>query len=105
MNIIQMFFRFYIESDSQKKFIKLTKNPHLRTITAKAADIANKERITEEIDEKMEAALVEEKRKNEKDVNIYLLQRKALKYLVFLEGENILLDKEVEKYLRYFMIK
>ena len=59
MNIIQMFFRFYIESDSHKKFMKIAKNPHLRSITAKVADKVSKIEISDEIDEKIEAALGE----------------------------------------------
>ena len=92
MNIIQMFFRFYIQSDSQKKILRIAKNPRLRNLTGKVREAANKVEIDEHLEDRLQAALTEEKRKNPTESDIYLLQRKALQLILYLEGENILLD-------------
>ena len=90
MNIIQLFFRFYIESDSQKKFLKIAKNPLLLHKTTKIREITGRIQIDEHIEDRIDTILTESKKKNPIDTQIYLLQRKVLQLILYLEGENML---------------
>jgi hypothetical protein len=37
MNIIKFFYRFYVLSEAEKKFLEIGKNPYLRQITSKTS--------------------------------------------------------------------
>jgi len=42
MNIIKIFYRFFIQNGGEKKLLQLVKNSNIRSLTAKTSDACNK---------------------------------------------------------------
>lgn len=58
MNILKFFFRFFVQSPSEKKFMKISKQPDIKKLTAKVSEIvANKAKIDEHLEDRVEVAL------------------------------------------------
>lgn len=106
MNIIKFFFRFFIESKSSKKLLALSKNGHLRAITVKANEkISGINQKEDHLEDKIEVALKQtENKKLSLSYDIFKIQRKIIQSILFVEGDNVLLDDEIGRMISYFKI-
>ena len=107
MNIIKFFFRFFIQSQSEKKFLQIAKNPKLIDLTKKVSESVRKQVDIkdEHLEDKIGVALSTLRKDSPAVTDIYELQRKTLIGLLYIEGDNILMDEEIMMLLNYFQIK
>lgn len=61
--LVEIFIRFYIISDSEKKLMKISTNSHLRALTAKVGEHVSSVQINENLEHRVGVALSEMKNK------------------------------------------
>lgn len=63
MNILKFFFRFFVPSPSEKKFLKIARQPEIKNLTLKVSETVSKVQIDEHLEDRVEVALSEAKKK------------------------------------------
>ena len=57
MNVLKFFFRFFVSSPSEKKFLKIAKHPEIKKLTSKVSQSVSKVQIDEHLEDRVEVAL------------------------------------------------
>lgn len=88
MNILKFFFRFFVQSPSEKKFLKISKQPQVRQMTSRVSEIVATKvtAIDEHLEDRVSVAIQDAKRQEPLHADIYYHQRKALQCMLYCEG-------------------
>jgi hypothetical protein len=105
MNVIHFFVRFFMYNQSERKLVRLGKNPYLRNQTQEVRGALGNTEVDQYIEDRLQASVADMRRKSPAPVNVFLSWRRCVQLLLFLEGESIMADIEVNRILKYFLIK
>lgn len=78
-NIFNFFLRYYLPNESEKKLLKVAKQPTLKNYTTKITDHLSSIRQTDHIEDRVQVAISEIKDKQPLAADLYLLHRQVVR--------------------------